>query len=267
MIKIPKKSLFVGSLVATMVMIGVNVLSMFPIINGLRTQEVSDAYPNLFTPAGITFSIWGVIYLFAMVFVLFQLFSMQKLAKKDQASLQKINKLYIASCLLNSVWLVAWQFKMFWLSVVIMAALLICLILIMREIRKSTIDRGLRFLLNSTFGFYLGWILVATIANITILLVSAGWGAFGNMAEWWAVAIIAIGAIIGSATIVAFKNIYCGLALIWAYVGILLQHIGSGKFNGEYGNILATVVVSLVLLGVCSLVAVTKNRSMMMKKR
>ena len=261
MIKVPKKSLFVGSLIATLAMVGVNVLSMFPIINGLRTQDVSDAYPNLFTPSGITFSIWGVIYLFALIFILFQLFSKQKLVKKDQASLQTINKIYIITCLLNATWLITWQFKIFWLSVIIMVGLLLGLISIMREIKKSTITRGLRFWLNSTFGFYLGWIMVATIANVTVLLVSSGWEAFGNIAEWWTVAILAVGALLGSITTLVFKNIYCSATLVWGYVGILLQHLDVDKFNGQYGNILTAVIVSIVVIGICGLIGAVRSKA------
>jgi len=29
----------------------------------MSTGDLSDLYPNLFTPAGLTFSIWGLIYL------------------------------------------------------------------------------------------------------------------------------------------------------------------------------------------------------------
>jgi len=33
---------------------------------------VSDSYPNLFAPAGLTFAIWGVIYLALAGYVLYQ---------------------------------------------------------------------------------------------------------------------------------------------------------------------------------------------------
>lgn len=259
MIKVLDKRTFVWSLLATLVMIGVNVLAMFPIINGQKTDEVSAAYPNLFTPAGITFSIWGVIYLFVIVWQLFQLFGRQKLAKKDQAALVNINKIYVVTCILNAGWLVAWQFEVFWLSVIIMAGLLVGLVMIMQEIKRSTIGRGLGFWLKSTFGFYLGWIMVATIANITVLLVSAGWEAFGGAASWWTVGIVAIGALIGSLAVVSYRNVYLAMALVWAYVGILIQHLGGDLPGSPYGNILTTVCVSLVVIGVSGIVVGMRN--------
>ncbi|MFV0484674.1 MAG: hypothetical protein ACK5MU_00365 [Candidatus Saccharimonadales bacterium] len=189
----------------------------------------------------------------------FQLISKQKLTKKDQASIQTINRIYIVSCGLNAAWLVAWQFKIFWLSIIIMAALLISLISIMREVKKSTISRGLRFWLNSTFGFYLGWIMVATIANITVLLVNANWEAFGNAASWWAVGIVSIGALIGSITALSFSSAYISIALVWAYIGILIQHLSGNLPHGPYDNVLITVCISLVAIGICGVIAAARS--------
>ncbi|PLX06432.1 MAG: hypothetical protein C0596_18375 [Marinilabiliales bacterium] len=44
-------------------MVYVNFLANSLPINGQSTGEISNAYSNLFAPAGITFSIWGIIYL------------------------------------------------------------------------------------------------------------------------------------------------------------------------------------------------------------
>ena len=44
--------------VTYLAMVGMNVLANVLPLNGRRTGEVSDAYPSLFTPAGVTFSIW-----------------------------------------------------------------------------------------------------------------------------------------------------------------------------------------------------------------
>jgi len=41
-------------------------------INGYNTGQLSDFYPNYFVPAGYAFSIWGVIYLLALGFVIYE---------------------------------------------------------------------------------------------------------------------------------------------------------------------------------------------------
>ena len=53
-------------------MVTANVLANTLPINGVRTGEVSQAYPNLFAPAGYAFSIWSVIYLLLGLHVLYQ---------------------------------------------------------------------------------------------------------------------------------------------------------------------------------------------------
>lgn len=49
--------------VTYLIMVIVNALANILPINGIDTGAISDSYPNLFAPAGLTFSIWGVIYL------------------------------------------------------------------------------------------------------------------------------------------------------------------------------------------------------------
>ena len=43
-----------------LVMVAVNALANILPIGGMNTGAVSDSYPNLFAPAGITFSIWAL---------------------------------------------------------------------------------------------------------------------------------------------------------------------------------------------------------------
>ncbi|MFA4886295.1 MAG: tryptophan-rich sensory protein, partial [Desulfotomaculaceae bacterium] len=54
-------------------MIVVNMLANILPINGVTTGQVSDSYPNLFAPVGITFAIWGLIYLLLAGYTLYQL--------------------------------------------------------------------------------------------------------------------------------------------------------------------------------------------------
>ena len=53
----------IAVVVTYLIMIAVNAMANILPINGIDTGAVSDSYPNLFAPAGLTFSIWGVIYL------------------------------------------------------------------------------------------------------------------------------------------------------------------------------------------------------------
>ena len=67
------------------------------------TQQLSDAIPNLFVPIGITFSIWGIIYIFLGFFSIYQFRDIFKSSKIEMPYLEKVSYLFIISnifCLL-----------------------------------------------------------------------------------------------------------------------------------------------------------------------
>ena len=57
-------------------------------IGGMTTGQLADLYPNLFTPAGLTFSIRGLIYLALFGFIIRQMIDLSK--KKSHNITQKI---------------------------------------------------------------------------------------------------------------------------------------------------------------------------------
>ena len=115
--------------VALIAMIATNILANVIPIGGNTTGEVSASYPNLFTPAPITFAIWGVIYLFMTLFVIFQWGIMGN--KVSSAYVRdRIGFLFVANCILNISWIIAWHNKKIEISMVLMILLLINLIFI-----------------------------------------------------------------------------------------------------------------------------------------
>lgn len=193
-------------------MIYMNYLANALPLNNKTTGQLSDSYPNLFVPAGITFSIWGIIYLLLAAYCVFQF------SARGKAVSGSIGWLFAISCVLNGLWIVAWHYEKLPVSLLIMAGLLISLIMINIAIK------GLPFgLTKAAFGVYLGWICIATIANVTALLVSVNWNGFGISQEIWTIVLIAIGTLIVSITIMRLDNPYIGLAVVWAFTGIILK--------------------------------------------
>ena len=74
-------------------------------IGGLTTGQVSDLLDNLFTPAGFTFSIWGVIYLGLLIFLISSIFT----SNNQKPFLNKILNLFSITCILNISWIFAWH--------------------------------------------------------------------------------------------------------------------------------------------------------------
>jgi hypothetical protein len=231
--------------VAYVAMIAVNFLANGLPINGRSTGSISDAYPNLFAPAGPAFSIWGLIYILLGGYVLYQFLNKNK---KTEAMIKRINPLFIMTSLANISWIFAWHYDFIGLSVLIMATLLILLIKIADILRVEKFTSLEKLLIWAPFSIYFGWITVASIANITVFLVSIGWNGFGIADFIWTSIILLIGALIGILRMNKDKNIAYGLVLVWAYSWILFKHLSIESFGGQYNSIIITVILCLVLL-------------------
>jgi hypothetical protein len=223
------------NLAAFILMILMNYLANALPLNGKTTGQLSDQYPNLFTPAGITFSIWGVIYLLLIGFSVIQFSSQNK------SVLHSIGWAFAISCLLNALWIVAWHYEQLPLSLLIMLGLLVTLIFINARIQTSPV------FFKISFGIYLGWICIATIANVTALLVSMNWGGLGISEAVWAIIVILAGTAIAILAITKFDNPYIGLAVIWALAGIMIK---------RQADVMSIVIVAGIGIALVAITAV-----------
>lgn len=235
--------------VGFLAMVYVNYLANALPIGGVTTGEASDAYANLFTPAGITFSIWGLIYSLLGAYVVYQfIYSKYNKSEKQEKLLVEVNKYFILSSLANIAWIFAWHYGVIWLSVIIMLLLLACLIKLAEIIKKHSFALVDYICVKLPFSLYFGWISVATIANITVLLVSLNWNKFGLSDVFWVILILFVGAGVGIWRMLKDRNPAYGLVFVWAYSGILLKHVSVDGFARSYENVIAAVVFCLFLL-------------------
>jgi hypothetical protein len=221
--------------------------------NHKTTKQLSDQYPNLFVSASITFSIWGIIYLLLLLFCVKQsknLFSKAPDASNN-ALVDKIGLRFIVSCALNMLWILFWHYEHLFFSVIIMLSLLMTLIDIVRRINYLSKNHKINIpkVTKAAFGVYLGWICIATIANITAVLVFFGWGALGQSETFWTCLMILIGALIASWTLKKLNNAFIGAAVLWAFVGIIIQRIGVTEYHRfiVWITIFAIIIVSTIL--------------------
>ncbi len=203
------------NLVFFALMVVMNYLANALPLGGKTTGALSAQYPNLFVPAGITFSIWGVIYLMLAIFVVLQF------REQNKAMVEAIGWAFALSCLLNALWIVAWHYEKLPLSLLIMLGLLAVLVYINMQLRGQPLG-----LTRAVFGIYLGWICIATIANVTALLVNYNWGGWGISEVAWAIIMIVAGLVITSLALYRLENPFLGLAVIWAFAGIVINRQG-----------------------------------------
>jgi len=240
-----KNKISVG--ITFIIMIVINALANIIPINGIGTGEVSDSFPNLFAPAAITFSIWGVIYLLLALFVLYYIGIIFNKDSKNKRLLIDIGYIFAISSLANALWIISWHYKQIVISLLLMLVLLISLIRINIKINKEELNRKEKLFVKLPFSIYFGWITVATIANVTALIVSFNKNGFGESEPIWAMITILVGMFIGLITMIKNRDVFYGLVLVWAYSGILLKHLSKTGFNGEYSNIIIVVIISLII--------------------
>lgn len=237
----------IGVSLAYVLMILVNIAATAIPLNKQTTADVSNLYPDLFAPAGFTFSIWGLIYFLLFLFVLYFIgvISPDK-SKLHIENYNRIGVLFIISALANSLWLFAWHYEKFSLSIGLMLVMLVSLIIINNLGLDERLSYKEKTLVKLPFSIYLGWITVATIANITVYLVSINWSGLGLSESLWTVVIIIVGMLIGSTYTILNKDAAYGLVIVWAYIGIFIKHLSSTGFNSQYPLIMAASLMSIV---------------------
>ncbi len=214
------KTLQFVNIAALVLALTMNVLSNVLPLNGRTAGEISDALPSFFTPAGYTFSIWGVIYAALIGFTIYQALP----AQRSNWLIGRIGWSFALSSVANAAWLLAWHYGYYILSVFIMLSLLVTLIVIYwrLEIGKPNPRLSLadRWLVQVPFSIYLGWITVATIANIASVTNYLGWDGFGLAGPTWSAIMMGAAVVVAGLVLVNRRSLSYAAVLIWALFGI-----------------------------------------------
>jgi hypothetical protein len=240
-----------GNVIAFVLTLGVNGLAGTTVLNGRTTAQVSDLYSNPFTPAGYVFAIWGIIYALLLVFAIYQALPKQK----DKPFQNQISALFILSSIFNVVWLFLWQYDYITVSVVLMFALLATLTAIYLRLRigKSGVPLKDKLCVHLPFSVYLGWITMASIANVAAALVSVRWNGFGLSVETWAIAAMSIALIVTLIVIAARKDAAYSLVVVWALAGIAVK-------QSTHPNIVAVAEVAIAVILIASALSIAVGR-------
>jgi hypothetical protein len=257
------KSWSILNLLAFIGVVAVNTLAVTLPINGMSTAAVSDRYPNLFVPAGFTFSIWSVIYTLLLAHALFSVvIAFRK--RVDQELIGAIGStqlLFFISCLLNMGWILLWHHLQIGLTVMVMIGLLLVLIGIykIQLPYKNVPAWSHRLFIRTPFLVYLGWISVAMIANMTALLVHVNWGAWGWEAWIWACSLILVAAGLGLYFSIARKDPAYSLVIAWALYGIYGKQ-QTGNLQVAQTAMISCLVVLAVAV-VATYLAISRKRA------
>ena len=217
--------LAIVNVVAFLAVVVVNYLAVSLPIGWMTTWALSDLYPNLFVPAGLTFSIWGLIYLALFGFVVWQIVDLFK--KNSHWITQRIGIWFLLSCLINIWWIFAWHYQQLVVSVIIMLLFLVILIVLANKIQlgKKLWTLWDKYLVQVPFSIYLWRISVATIANITTLLVTIGRSGWGISDIMWTNIVIIVATLLALLSLYKKYNVMYALVIVRAFIGIIIKRV------------------------------------------
>lgn len=225
--------------------LGVNFLGGTGKINNASQQDVSDMYHTLITPAGFTFSIWGVIYGLLLISLVVML-----IKEKDsyyQAAIDRITPLLWIAFVTNMIWIVTFSYLQIGISTIFIFIYLISLAIIVQRLRH--LNNHKYWLLPLTFGLNTGWLFIATVVNIAAYLVQIEWDGFGLAEDTWALIIMIVALLLAVFVQFQVKNAAFSLPIAWAFFGIYqeLQTTGAYPTLG---------ILALINLGILILLAI-----------
>ncbi len=232
----------IANIIAFIVTIIINGAANLLPLNGVTTAEISDKYGNLFTPAGYVFSIWGIIYVLLAAFTYYQY-------KADDELHEKVSWLFVGSCFFNSIWIFFWHYEYLALSIFAMAGLLGCLILIYTRLGVGLVEVSQRrmYMVNTTFSVYLGWITVASIANLSALLVALGWAPYNITAIYSTATIIITALLLTVINIYIRGDVAYAAVIVWALGGIIVEQFSNWLIPYVAGLSIVVIIVTIVL--------------------
>lgn len=191
-------------------------------VTGPSIGAISDRYPTYVVPAGYAFLIWNLIFALALGYGFWQ----WRPAQRANPLLRGVGWLTASALAATSLWMLIFQRSLFTPSVVVMLWLLASLIGVVVRLYQhgANFSRTEQWLVYVTFSIFLGWITVATVANVGQVLTALGWNGWGLAAETWGIIALALAGVLAAAVTVATGgNAPYALTVIWALIAVAIN--------------------------------------------
>ena len=228
----------------TLITIAINILANALPINGLNTGQISDTFKVYFVPAGYVFSIWGIIYIGLIAYAVYQALPSQR----ENPRMQSTGWWVVLGGLANCAWIFLWQYESFVGTVGAMLILLATLIVVYLNlgIGQIKVSSGETWAVRIPFSIYLGWITVATVADISDVLWYVKWNQLGISATAWMVVILIAVLVIAALMNFLRRDVAYALVILWALAGIAAKFPQAGIVTTATWVTFGLVAVSLI---------------------
>ncbi|MBD3159531.1 MAG: tryptophan-rich sensory protein [Candidatus Lokiarchaeota archaeon] len=236
----------ITNIIAVVATLVVDALANILPINGVTTGEVADAYPNLFTPPGYVFAIWGVIYVLLAVFMVFQ----ARPNQRGEQYLQDISFFHLLGAIGNTSWIFLFHYEQIVLAVIPIVVLLISLIImyVRLGIGIRDVPRNQMLAVHLPVSVYLGWISLATIAGIASALNVLIPGIPIPTQVMLTVIMLVVALVLTLLMLFMRKDIAFGLVVIWASTGVVVKQLATYPLIGITAGVVAAVVTISIII-------------------
>lgn len=237
------------NLLAILAAFATNILANIAPIGGLTIGEISNQIFGdvLITPANYAFAIWGLIYLGLISLAVYQALPKQR----ENATLRRMGYLLVLSSLAQIVWVFAFQYRLFALSLLAMLGVLLPLIGI--YLRLGIALRGVswqdRWFVLRPVSIYLGWISVATIVNVALVLYGWGWRGDTLGGQGWTVIMVIIAALLAATVNIRRYDASYPLVIVWALIAIAVRHADTLAISSTAGGLAIALFLLVIFKG------------------
>lgn len=238
------------NIIAILFTIAMNALANIIEFGGVNTGETADRFFSYFTPAGYVFSIWSIIYVLQIVFIVYQVRSSQVNADY----LGKIGYLYLISGFFNVTWLIAFHFAVTYPILLLVTEPLMLGILgtllytyVKLEIGVSEVPLREKLAVHLPVSVYVGWISVATIAN-TASVLNEFLTIPIDVQYLWTALVLVVALLLAIIMLVLRKDFAYALVIVWAAIGIYAKWTTLEVIPIIYWTALIVAIVTLIAI-------------------
>jgi hypothetical protein len=263
MVSINKRTILqIGNILVPIVCF--TILGIISIGQGDFTNIFESESESLIDPIDFTFAIWGPIFLFLIIFLVYQARGIYK-KPEEKPELEYVNQVsiyFMLSTIMTSLWYIFWIYEIIWLSTLSMIFYLISLVIGYLRLEINLVERSniQKAAIYIPWSLYTAWITAATIVSITTFFENIGFNnpTFIMSDVYWAVIILLVALIIYTAAILTREDYIYGGVGIWVLIGVISQRLVASVLVWE---VVITAIIGIVVL-VISIIykTIQKNR-------
>ncbi len=240
------KKVYYINVAALFLMIALNSLANILPINEMHTDEIARKFETMFTPAVYTSYIWSFIYAGLILYMVYIWKNLKSDSNIANILVSRTGIIFLLSCIANMAWIIAWHYQ----QIIVTSIFIIMLLLAMIDlnIRLHKISGNIKtssnfsWMVKAPFGLYLGWMVIAVVANLSIHLKQYGFETTLDASTWTSLMIMFV-ALIALWLLARIDSISAAIAIIWGIIGIYVSQFSGGTTTLFQISVILSIII------------------------